>query len=60
MLICHYWFFNNGFKCQDCAYNSCHDLTMLRLNISDIVLFMSKFEAVHLLKTSVLDDRGYI
>ena len=28
-LICHYWFFNHGFKSQDPVCNGCHDLTML-------------------------------
>ena len=22
-LICHYWFFNHGFKFQDCVCNGC-------------------------------------
>ena len=33
-MICHYWFFNHGFKFQDSVYNGCHDLTMLSVNIS--------------------------
>ena len=27
-MICHYWFFNHGFKFQDYVCNGCHDLTM--------------------------------
>ena len=51
----------------------CHDLTMLYLNLSDIVIItvkivdfrnifdeISKSEAIHLLKNYVLDDREYI
>ena len=34
-MIFHYWFFDPGFKFQDYVCNGCHDLTMLRLNISD-------------------------
>ena len=37
-MICHYCFFNNGFKFQDSICNGCHDLTMLTVNISDIAI----------------------
>ena len=72
-MICYYWFFNHGFKFQDSVCNGCHDLTILCLNISDIVIItvknidyhciihrISKSEAINLLETSVLEDRGYI
>ena len=72
-MICHYWFFNHGFKCQDSVYNGCHDLRMLSVNISDIAIItikntehgciirnISKSGAIDLLKNSVLEDRGYI
>ena len=72
-MICRYWFFNHGLKFQDSVVNSCHDLTMLSVNISDIAIItikdvdycciihnISKSEAINLLKNSVLDDRGYI
>ena len=36
--ICHYWFFNHGFKFQDYVCNGCHDFKMLRVNISDIAI----------------------
>ena len=71
-MICHYWFFNHGFKFQDHVSNGCHDLTMLSVNISDIaiitvknvdyrciILNISKSEAINLLANSVLEDRGY-
>ena len=35
-MICHYWFFNHLFNFQDYVCNSCHYLTMLSVNISDI------------------------
>ena len=41
-MICHYWFFNHRFKFQDHVCNDCHDLTMLCLNISDIVIITVK------------------
>ena len=71
--ICHYWFFNHGFRFQDSVCNGCHDLTMSSVNISDIAIItvknvdyrciihnISKSEAINLLKNSVLEDRGYI
>ena len=72
-MICHYWFFNHGFKFQDYVCNGCHDLTMLSVNISDIAIItvknadyrcithnISKSKAINLLNDSVLEDRGYI
>ena len=37
-MICHYWFFNNGFNLQDYVCNGCHDLTMLIINISGMAI----------------------
>ena len=72
-MICHYWFLNHVFNFQDSACNGCHDLTMLSVNISDNVIItiknvdycciiqnISKSEAINLLESSVLEDRGYI
>ena len=41
-MICHYWFFNDGFEFQDSKWNGCHDLTMLSVNISDIAIITVK------------------
>ena len=41
-MVSHYWFFNYGFEFQDYIYNGCHDLTMLCLNISNIVIIIFK------------------
>ena len=41
-MICHYWFFNHGFKFQDYVCSGCHDLTMLSVNISDIAIITVK------------------
>ena len=41
-VICHYFFSNHGFKFQDSVCNGCHDLTMLRMNISDIAIITVK------------------
>ena len=71
-MICHYWFFNHGFKFQDSVCNGCHYLTMLSVHISDIAIIIvenvdyhciicnSKPEAINLLEIAVLEDRGYI
>ena len=37
-MICHYGFFNHGFKFQDSVCNGCHVLTMLSVNISNIAI----------------------
>ena len=37
-MICHYWFLNHGLNFQDYVCNSCHDLTMLSANISNITI----------------------
>ena len=71
-MICHYWSLNPGFNFQDYVCNSCHDLTMLSANISNITIItvkndyrsvihnISKSEAIHLLGNCVLEDREYI
>ena len=72
-MICHCFFFNHGFKFQNYVCNSCHDLAMLSVDISNIAIItvknvdyrciihnISKSEAINLLKNSVLEDRGYI
>ena len=72
-MICHYFFFNHGFKFKDYVCNGCHDLTMISVNISDIAIItvknvnycciihnLSKSETINLLKNSVLENRGYI
>ena len=41
-MICHYCFLNHGFRFQDSVCNSCHDLTMLSVNISDIAIITIK------------------
>ena len=38
--ICHYWYFlNKGFKFQPNVGNGCHDLSMMSMNLSVILLF---------------------
>ena len=72
-MICHYWFFNHGFKYQDSVCNVCHDLLMQCGKINDIPIItvkgadyrgiihdISKSDAINLLKNSVLGNSGYI
>ena len=72
-MICHYWFFNHGFKFLDSVCNGCHDLGTLSVHISDIAIITiknvdyccnihntSKSEAINLLENSLLEDRGNI
>ena len=72
-MICHYWFFNRGFKFQDYVSNHGHDLSFLSVNISNIatitvenvdygciIYSISKSEATNSLQNSVLEDHGYI
>ena len=62
-MIWHYCFSNNGFEFQDSVCDGCRDLTMIILNVSDIVIItvknvsyrciiqnISKSEAINLLK----------
>ena len=46
-MICHYCFFNHGFKFQDSVCNGCLDLTILCLNISDIAIITVKNVEYH-------------
>ena len=42
-MICHYFFFNHGFKFQDYVCNRCHDLKILSVYIKNIVINFSRF-----------------
>ena len=42
-MICHYFFFNHGFKFQDCVCNRCHDLKIVSVYIKNIVINFSRF-----------------
>ena len=42
-MICHYFFFNHGFKFQDYVCNRCHDFEILSVYIKSIVLNFSRF-----------------
>ena len=41
--VCHYWYFlNKGFKFQPNVYDRCHDLLMMPMSLSDIVILNIK------------------
>ena len=65
-MVCHYWYFNHRFQFRNSIFNSCYDLTMLRVNISYITIItvkginyrcithdVTKSEAIHLWLTIV-------
>ena len=67
------FFFDKGFKIQNSVCNSCHDMTVLCLNISNFAIItvkgvdycciihdINKSDGIHLLENPVLDDRWYI
>ena len=41
-MICHYCFFNHGFKFQDSICNGCHGLIILSIYINDIAIITVK------------------
>ena len=65
--------FNHGFKFKHSIGNGCHDLTMLSVNMKDITIiivkdvnyrcimhYISKSEAINLLKNYVLENSGNV
>ena len=72
-MICHYWYFKDGFKYQPYVCNGCHDFNMCAQNVSDFFILtiknvdyrvcivgVDKKAAVYILNNSVLDDTGVI
>ena len=72
LIVCYYCYFNHELKFQNTICNSCHDLTMFCLNLSNIAIItvegvdyrciihgINKSDAIHLSENSVLDTRGY-
>ena len=48
--ICHYrWFLNYSFKFQPDISNSCHDLLVMSINLSDIAILNIKFLVIAVL-----------
>ena len=72
-MICHYWYFSNGFKYQPYVCNACHDFSMVVQNLSDFFIVtiknidyrvyianVDKKPAIYLLNNSLLADKGVI
>ena len=72
-MICHYWYFSDGFKYQPYVCNGCHDFSMTVQNFNDFFIAtvkniayrvyidgVDKKTAIYLLNNSVLDDKGVI
>ena len=71
--VCHYWYLlNNSFKFQPNVCNRCHDLLMMSINLSDIVILnikgyyyrciislISKNEAINLLQNADLTEKTW-
>ena len=70
--IFHYWYFlNYSFKFQSNVYNTCHDLLMMSINLSNITILnikgfdyrciislISKNEAINLLQNANLSEKS--
>ena len=41
-MVCHYWFFNHGFKYEDSVCNNCHDFLIQCADISNIAIVTVK------------------
>ena len=41
-MICHYWYFNNGFKYQPYVCNRCHDFSMTVQSLNDFFILTVK------------------
>ena len=72
-MVGHYWFLNHGLKFQDSLCYVCHNLTILSLNKSDLIIITVKIvaycciihvicesKAINLFKYSAHDNRGYL
>ena len=72
-IICHYWYFDAGFKYQPYVCNGCHDFNMIVQNLSNFVIVTvknvdyrcyivgtDKKSAISLLNNSVLNNKGVL
>ena len=58
-MVCHYCFFNHGFKFQNSVVMVAI-ITLKGVDYRDIIHDVSKSEAIRLLKICLHDDNGYI
>ena len=72
-MICHFWYFSNGFKYQPYVCNECHDFSMSVENLCDFfivtikdidyrcyIVGVDKKATIYLLNNSILSDKGVI
>ena len=72
-MICHYWYFSDGFKYQPYVCNGCHDFSKTVQNLSDFfivtvknvdyrcyIVGIDKKDALSLLNNSVLNNKGVL
>ena len=72
-MICHYWYYADGFKYQPYVCNGCHDFSMSVQNLKDFFIVTIKNfayrdyiagvdnkAAVYLLNNSILSDKGVL
>ena len=59
-MVCHYWFFNHGFKYQDSVCKGCHDLLMQCGNISKIASVTVKDADYYCIIHSICKPDGYM
>ena len=69
--ICHYWYFlHKGFKFQSAVGNGCHNILMMSMDLSDIIILkihdadycciisrISKSEAINLMQNINLTEK---
>ena len=72
-MICHYWYFDAGFKYQPYICNGCHDFSMTVQNLSGFfivtvknvnyrcyIVGVNRNDPVNLLKNSSLGNKGVL
>ena len=72
-MICHYWYFTDGFKYQPYVCNRCHDFSMGVQNLNDFfaltiknidcrvyIVDVDKKATLYFLNNSVLDNKGVL
>ena len=72
-MICHYFYFSDGFKYQPYICSGCHDFSMTMQNLSDFFVVtvknidyrvyianVDKNAAIYLLNNSILSDKSVI
>ena len=72
-MVCHYWYFDAGFKYQSHVCNTCHNFSMIVQNLSDFfivtvknvdyrcyIVGVNKNDAINLLNNSILNNKGVL